>query len=1058
MLQLRQISKTYGTGTSAVRALREVSIDFRPCEFVSIQGPSGCGKTTLLNLIGGLDQYTDGDLWIDGTSTKTYTAADWDTYRNHRVGFVFQSYNLIAHQSVLSNVELELTLSGVPRAERRRRAAEALRKVGLGDCLHKKPSQLSGGQMQRVAIARAIVNDPDMILADEPTGALDSNTSIQVMDILKEISKDRLVIMVTHNSELAEQYSTRILHLLDGRVVDDSDPFVTPETEAPPAEGKKRREKHPSMSVVTAFSLSLNNLLTKKTRTLLTSLAGSIGIIGIALILALSGGTTAYIDRMQTDTLSAYPLQLDRSTVNLTALLTDLVTTTANGESIADRDRNLVYTNHAMSDLMATMSKDIAMNDLGAFKDFLENDPTYGAVFADPLVVSDVRYQYALPIDIYATTAEGRAVQVNPNHMLQDMLQIMGVNIGGEDAMSSLSSMYRFDTWVEMLDNREMLESQYRLMDEETMRWPTAYDEIVIVINPNNELTDITLYSLGLKDPAEFDEMIRKLATGETMDPIDETTYTFDALMDLRYRLVLPSDRYVYDEATGTYKDMSGDADYMATVMEKAPELKVVGLVEARDPAITTAIDGTIGYTRALSEWVMTTVNEQALVQAQLASTGVNLLDGLAFDVGQYDGLTVAERAELFRAYAADGMSPYDKQRAFLELLSAMDHDERMAVVNALPEEARQALSTEPFDAMSEQALIDYVLDNFTRYKTAYRYIVLDLIEQAMPHLTPEQQETFREYVDSMTEEELLELVLSQTGDDPGEDGMTAEEKRALWSQYLLGLDRGVLVSYAVAIDTERSIDHLGNAGIPPAQMATVFDAYLQQMTDAQVVSELYDSYMPTRLSDQSYEEVLTALGYADPDKPDRIYIYAAGFEEKERLQEIIEVYNATARLEGRPGDVIQYTDMVGTMMVFLSDLVNALSYLLIAIIGISLIVSTLMIGIITYVSVLERKKEIGVLRAMGASKRDIARVFNAETAIIGFAAGLFGILIALLLCIPVNLIVHSLTGITAFRATLAVPAAVLLVTVNITLTLLAGLIPAIAAARKDPVVALRSE
>lgn len=1057
MLQLKHIAKTYEVGTSQVMALQEINVDFRPCEFVSILGPSGCGKTTLLNLIGGLDRYTDGDLIINGRSTTQFSHADWDTYRNHRIGFVFQNYNLIPHQTVLANVELALTLSGISRAERHRRAMEALEKVGLADQIRKKPNQLSGGQMQRVAIARAIVNDPEILLADEPTGALDSTISLQVMDLLKEIARDRLVIMVTHNADLAQAYSTRILHLMDGRVVDDSHPFhATEEPSDDPVPTAKT--VHPSMSLRTAFSLSLRNLMTKKGRTMLTAIAGSIGIIGIALILALSHGANVYIDRMQTDTLSSYPIQLEQQALDVTTLISRIMNTDRDDSKLTNRDTDLVYSNHVMSDVIATMSHDITANNLGAFKTFIETDPVYGPVFQDPAVVSDVQYRYDLNLDIYTTSPTGTIVKVNPNDMLQGILQAAGLNVGNSGALSSLSSLYQFDTWAEMLDNPELLDAQYELLDPDRMHWPQNYDEIVIVVNQYNELSDISLYSLGLKDPDEFKDMILKLALGETIEEPQETSFTFDDLMNLRYRLILPSDYYVYDEKSGTYVDKSQDQAHLADLMAQGIELKVVGIVRARETSVAASIDGTIGYTRALTNKVIGLVREQSLVQQQLNSPDVNVLDGLVFDKGQFKDLSVAGQAELFRTYAAQSMSDYDKQRAFFDLLSALTHDEKMAIVETFPDEVRDALIERDYATVPSLWIIQYVLDNFMLYETAYRYIVMDAIDQALTLMTPEQKDAFLAYIDGMTEDELLELVMQQAEETPADGQMTLEEKRAFLMQHMMKLDRAVLIAYAEAIDTEKSILDLENAGIPSADIAAMFDACLDQIQDEIIVSHLYDTYMPALVSDQSYQDVLSSLGCVDPAQPNRIYLYAAGFEAKEQIQSIIEVYNLRAEAAGQNRNVIRYTDLVGSMMTFFSDTVTTMSYLLVAFVSVSLVVSSLMIGIITYVSVLERTREIGILRAMGASRRDIARVFNAETAIIGLAAGLFGIVISLLLCIPINVIIYMTTHISGINVTLPLGSGLLLVIISVILTLIAGLIPAITAAKKDPVVALRSE
>ena len=1088
MLQLKQITKTYETGDTPVQALRGVSLEFRESEFVAILGQSGCGKTTLLNIIGGLDRYTDGDLVINGKSTKDFRDRDWDTYRNHSVGFVFQSYNLIPHQTVLANVELALTLSGVSKAERRRRAEDALRRVGLGDQMKKKPNQMSGGQMQRVAIARAIVNDPDILLADEPTGALDTATSIQIMEILKEIAKDKLVVMVTHNPQLAEQYATRIVRLLDGVVTDDSAP-LTPEERG----GRVVREtsvvkgKKTSMSFLTALSLSLNNLMTKKGRTFMTVFAGSIGIIGIALILSLSNGITDYIDTVQKDTLSSYPIQINRQSMDMSSLMGNMMNQNSDGVDYSQRESDRIYSNNILSDMMTSMGEGVSVNNMRKFKQYMDATEQ----FRDPSVVSAVQYTYDLTMNIYRQDTENGVLQVNPSTVMAQMMAMMGFSTTTDSTMSSLGDMYGLNVWTELLDNRTLLDSQYELLDPDTMHWPEAYDEIVIVVNKHNELSDVALYALGLRDSAELTKLMQAIQRGETYE-IETSDYTFDDLMNLSYSVVLPADLYVKNE-DGTYTDKRKNEAFLKEKIAEGIKLRVVGIVRAKEGAVSTSISGTVGYTHALTEFVALANGRTELVRAQTGNEKNNVITGQEFDIGQYSNLSEAEKAALFRRYAAGllyaPMPDDDKSRALISLMSGMTPSEREELLKSLSEEDRKQLldNLEDFSGYTDSQLIGYIGLKGEAYPSVTAGITETLFrdearmvslcgtqefKEYMVLITPEaQREQVAGLIAGMNGQEVYALLKQMesmgggtgTGSDSGSSGTPdmSPELRAAYEKVTslaLGmLTHDELLTYAGRIAEAELFASLENMSGQKEQMATIFDSVLPALSDSQVVA-LYDEYMPELTSELSYEEVMKELGAVDLDDPAGINIYAASFEAKDVIQSLIDTYNQTAEKEGREADVITYTDLVGIMMSFFTDVIHAISYVLIAFVSISLVVSAIMIGIITYISVLERTKEIGILRAMGASKHDVSRVFNAETMLIGVTAGLFGILVTVVLCLPINVIIRSLTGIPILTASLPFAAGVILVLISVVLTTLAGLIPSLGAAKKDPVVALRSE
>lgn len=895
MLELNDIKKDYVSGSTTVSALKGINLRFRDCEFVSILGQSGCGKTTMLNIIGGLDKYTSGDLKINGVSTKNYKDRDWDFYRNNSIGFVFQSYNLIPHQTVLSNVELALTLSGVSKAERKKRAIEALEKVGLGEQIHKKPNQMSGGQMQRVAIARALVNNPDILLADEPTGALDTETSIQIMELLKEISKDRLIIMVTHNPELAKDYSTRIVRLLDGVITDDSDPYTLEDMEADikakeaakvKASEKKNKKsgkkQKTSMSFFTALSLSFNNLMTKKTRTILTAFAGSIGIIGIAMILSISNGIQLYIDRVQRDTLSSYPITLQAESIDISSMVTSM---TGNSDSEEHEDKSKIYSNDIMGDMINTMVKEVKSNNLSEFKKYIENGGSDIKSY-----VSDIQYSYDVPLNIYMKDTSNGVEQLNPSTMF-DSIYGEGAT-STSSAMSSGMGMGMFSNssvWNQLLGNQQVLDEQYDVL---AGHWPENYNEVVLVVDKNNEVDDYTLYSLGLKDPEEVRTLFKKMMVGESYETKKDISYTFDEILDTEFKLVMPTDMYKYNDVTGTWDDYSKDDKYMTNVVNNGTDIKVCGIIRPNDDAVSTSISSGIGYTAKLTEYIIEEVKNSEIAKAQLADTSVDVFTGV----------------------------PFDNDR-----------------------------NTE---------------------------ITMDDVNAYMATLSPEESAQMQAMTSGMSDDQILQL---------------------------------------------------------------------------------FSASLKARTTDATLDSNKSKLGITDLDTPSQIDIYATDFDSKEKVQNIIKDYNKLQQDDVKEENVINYTDYVGIMMSSVSTIINAISYVLIAFVAISLIVSSIMIGIITYISVLERTKEIGVLRSIGASKKDVSRIFNAETLIEGFVSGALGIVVTLLLCIPANALIKHLTDISNV-AQLPVAGGVILIIISMFLTFIAGLIPAKLAAKKDPVVALRSE
>ncbi len=1024
MLTLKDIRKDYGEGEETVHALQGVTLHFRPHEFVAILGPSGCGKTTLLNIIGGLDHYTDGDLVIAGTSTKEYKDKDWDSYRNHRVGFVFQSYNLIPHQSVLANVELALTLSGVSRTERRARAAEALARVGLGNQIKKKPNQMSGGQMQRVAIARALVNNPEIVLADEPTGALDTQTSVQIMDILKEISSEKLIVMVTHNPELAEKYASRIIRVRDGCVVDDSNPYdgVSEEREevaAPYAvtsaeeaaaneiEGKKRkkergsRPKKTSMSFFTALQLSLNNLMTKKTRTFLTSFAGSIGIIGIALVLALSNGIQVFIDKVQEDTLSSYPITVESGSVDLNAALTAFA---GSGEDREYED-GYVYSNDQLANLSNAMLAGYRENDLKAFREYLESD---ASSIKDNGVV---QYRWGVTPQVYVRR-NGKYYAVSPSKIVSNLMRYMGM-----DSMSGMS------VWDEMIDSPELLQSQYDLLSG---RWPSAYNEVVLVTDKNRGISDLMLYALGIKDPDEFE----KLFSTEGIGAPAEERYTYADLMNLEFRMVLAADYYT--KRGDQYTDARNDTAELNALLDsesKYVPIKVVGIIAASPDATATSISGAVGYTSALTDYIMEqTLSQNAdgtykheVVQDQLANPTRDVISGKPFYIE--DTSSDEEKAQKLVAFLSDPANvnewalQYEKNLSDIVFFNLYMGD---GTSGALPQVMMTYSREDENSPQNMRVAIGQLLEEDPAL--FYR------LQRKFPEMIPESvtPESFRELLNTMTSYDTLAPALA-----------------ALKVFYNNTYDDAYTVAYAAL------------AAMTTQDKGDAYRAYAQTIaaSGAASAAALWDTYLKTGTSSSTYKRNLSLIGVADRETPTAVYIYPKSFDSKEAISKEITSYN-----EAHPNGEITYTDYIGIMLKSVSTILSVITYVLVAFVGISLVVSSIMIGIITYISVLERIKEIGILRAIGASKRDVSHVFLAETLIVGFTAGMIGILVTLLLSIPINIIIRHLSGFSNIGASLPVLGAVILVLISMLLTLIAGLLPARIAAKKEPVEALRSE
>jgi len=916
LLVLKNIVKDYVTGDTTVRALKGIDISFRENEFVAVLGPSGCGKTTLLNIVGGLDRYTSGDLLINGKSTKYFNDGDWDTYRNHSIGFVFQSYNLIPHQTVLSNVELALTLSGVSKKERKKRAIEALKKVGLEQQMYKKPNQMSGGQMQRVAIARALINDPDILLADEPTGALDSETSVQIMDLLKEIAKEKLIIMVTHNPELADSYANRIISCLDGEVVGDTNPYEPTEKDIEEQKIKVQNAKvkgKKTMSFGSAFALSINNLRTKKGRTFLTAFAGSIGIIGIALVLALSNGIQVYIDRVQEDMLLSYPMTVEKQTMDFESIMSSFTGITSEAVEGTDADEGKVYVNESFMQMVNAFISESTSNNLDNFKKYIEDNQE-----EFDKCCNDVQYRYSTQLNIYRADTDDGVIKVNPSTMMESM----PMDESMQGMASSMSSMTQsFSVWMELIGDDKLMEAQYDVI---AGRMPNNYNEVVLIVDGNNQINELVVYALGLKDQEEFTkDIMAALVSGETLEDETVTEYTYDDILNMKFKLVLSADYFVKDEKTGLWRDNSENDYYVKQLVEDGEEIKIVGILKPDENNTLSIGTGGIGYTRDLMDYAIEQTSKRQVVKQQLNDKTRDVITGYEFST----------------------------------------------------------LTVNDFDlADVDLSIIDYT---YLDYKP------------------------FLEMAEGM---DMAEVDMTDMGAMFGFDDMSELQKKLM-------------------------------------------EGFL---TDEQVLA-LKQAYVDTLAANSSYEGTLLKLGYSTFESPSSIAFYPKSFEDKEKLNELVEYYNQQVTADGHEEAQIKVTDYIGLLMSSITTIIDVVTYVLVAFVAISLVVSSIMIGIITYISVLERTKEIGILRSIGASKKDIARVFNAETAVIGLGAGIIGILSTLLLEIPINLALKYLVHIPA-AASLPFVGGVVLVIISISLTLIAGLIPSRMAAKKDPVEALRTE
>lgn len=1012
MLQLKDIVKKYGVGDNVVTALNGVSITFRENEFVAILGHSGCGKTTLLNIIGGLDHYTSGDLIINGTSTKQYKDRDWDAYRNHSIGFIFQSYNLIPHQTVLSNVELALTISGVSKSERRKRAKEALEKVGLGDQLHKKPNQMSGGQMQRVAIARALINDPDILLADEPTGALDSETSIQVMELLKEIARDKLVIMVTHNPELAEEYATRIVRIKDGELTDDSDPFDPSKAESKDKTKKSKtkkakadkseknakteksapdKKKKVSMSFGTAVSLSLNNLMTKKGRTLLTAFAGSIGIIGIALILSLATGINEYIDNIQEETLSSYPLEILRENTDTQGMVEALMKSQNEYNSRTFED-DKVYANTQVYDMFNSFNSAAKqINNMKDFRIFLEND----SVIAEK--ASAIGYSYDVKMPVFTESPSGEIVKVDFMDMYSKAMG-MGesdvMNASMNNPMASMEmSAFGLNVMEELLPGEngeyvsDLVKEQYELVKGE---WPKNYDEVVVVLRQNNELPDIITYAMGLKDQEGFNEKLKAAMSNEEIKDYGQMEWNMDDIMNKKFKMILPCEYYQKNEAGKGCVDLTANTtgiDYLYNSSDVGTDIKIVGLIHPKEDVRAPMLQGYMCYTSKLTEYVIDKTSSSDLVKDQIADKENDLITGTKFMSDDYVEPTPEEKAET--------------AKAFIEKADTDTKAEIYRLIVSQPDPKQ-------LSAQVEAAMKDFDRDQFVEQITAMYSEELGVDSSQITS-----------FVGQMSDEDIKSY---------------AEEaiRQQVTEQY---------------------------AQMAQEQLGSLTNGELAKMLDSTPISTenygvVFEKYTPEEISKSTYDDNLKLLGVADESDPSRIRLYAKSFEDKDDIADAIKRYNKGVK----EADVIHYTDMVALLMSSITGIISGISYLLIAFVGISLVVSSIMIGIITYISVLERTREIGILRAIGASKHNVRTVFNAETLLVGLAAGLIGIGVSVLLTIPINAVIHSVTSLDTLRAHVPVVGAVVLVLISMILTLIAGLIPSGVAARKDPVEALRTE
>ncbi len=1055
MLEIKKITKIYNTAGFTQKALDEVSVNFRECEFASILGPSGSGKTTFLNIIGGLDHYTSGDLIINEISTKKFKDSDWDSYRNHRIGFVFQNYNLITHQTILSNVKLALTLSGISKKEATERARKALCDVGLSDHINKRPNQLSGGQMQRVAIARALVNDPDILLADEPTGALDSETSIQIMELLKKIAKHKLVIMVTHNPELAETYSTRIIKLKDGKITSDSNPYDGNKNTKEKKNVNKEKTKKTAMSFLTALSLSFNNLMTKKGRTILVAFAGSIGIIGIALILAVSTGFQNYVDSIQEDTLTSYPLTIMQESTDVTGMLLSMTTGSHEGNG-TNKVKEQQYITNMLSNIKA--------NDLKSFKNYL--DKNYHKIDKDILTI---KYSYSIDPMIYTIDATGRLAKLNPSNLFSSIY-----NANMWSSYSSFGSIFS-----QMVDDTATLDTQYDVL---AGRWPKEYDEMIIVLSEPNGISDLLVYSLGLRDNSELTDMVTKIMSGESVNINNEPLeFTYDDLMNVKLKLVMPSDVYKYNNNYSVYVDMSNDDDYMKDIYDQATDLKIVGIVSAKPGTTSTALMPGVNYTSKLIDHIIDYSKETNLVKKQLADSSVDVFSGSRFDSKNniigfgFEDVISIDSDKLAKAFNMDideNKIKEDTTRYMNEIVNSVTTDINPAkddfnntlnmMINGLFGSINDKVSLNDVDIVvgdyldsseANNALSklesDYVLPA-SIYKTTYTGILKSILSAYIGAYYGMDQSLTEDESNpvAVIDENILGMILPTIKEKVVLSGASEKMAHAM-TEAAMKKEIASKVGELVANITN-SIASSFN--VDEDAISSAFSLNFTEDELMRVVSAMLNR------EEKNAKSNLISLGYQDKDEPTFISFYFNSFDGKEHFLDFIENYNKKMKREGYEEKEINYSDTTGILMNSVKTIVNAVSYVLIAFVSISLVVSSIMIGIITYISVYERTKEIGILRSIGASKRNISSIFNAETFIIGLLSGLFGIGISYTLIPIINAILHHYTGNIPLRACLAIDSALLLVILSIILTLIGGLIPARAASKKDPVEALRSE
>ena len=1054
MLQVKEICKKYQTGSFIQQALDHVSLNLRDNEFVAILGPSGSGKTTLLNIIGGLDRYDSGDLIINGISTKKYKDRDWDSYRNHTIGFVFQSYNLIPHQTILSNVELALTISGISKSVRRQKAIDALTQVGLGQQIHKKPNQLSGGQMQRVAIARALVNDPDILLADEPTGALDSETSIQVMDLLKEVAKDRLVVMVTHNPELAKDYATRIVTLKDGVILDDTNPFIVDDNQVV----KDEKMGKTSMSLLTSLSLSFNNLKTKKGRTFLTSFAGSIGIIGIALILSLSNGVNTYIQTIEEDTLSEYPLQITSTGVDMSSMMVDNSEETKSTKDIQ------------VANMLTTMFSKIGSNDLESLKSYIQKNEKELKKYSN-----SIEYTYNVAPQIYSYKNDSYR-QVNPDKTFSSLGMSQSSN-------STMSTMMSTDVFKSMPKNTSLFSNQY---DVKAGHWPKKYNECVVVLTQTGKISDLMAYSLGLRDASELDKMINQLANDEEVSvELKSDEYNYEDILNTSFKLVNAADYYVYDSSYNVYKDQSSDENYMKDLISKGEDIKIVGIVQPKEDQNATMLATGIYYPSSLIDHVIEEASNKEIVKKQNDNHQINIFTGKAFDEKttslDMSSLFTIDENKMKSAFKInqdnikldnmnlnlDSLPPLDLNNIVNQINFNITNEQLQQLTNALLEGYKEYETEHPDESITnitadfinylqadstrellEQELNKYIGDGLTyeELQNIYNAIIEDYRNNVNQDIT-----NINQYLINYLQSDKAQTIINTEINNIMKENDIEKQISLIMNSYMQDVSTTMQKQLQVSMnDFSKS---LANAFEFDSK---VFTSAMKMNTDENGFMSLMSSMMTS--SQDSYDNNIKKLGYADFNKPSGINIYPKDFESKEEVINFLDTYNNKMEKTKQDDKVITYTDLVGTLMSSVTDIINVISYVLVAFVGISLVVSSIMIGVITYISVLERKKEIGILRAIGASKRNISQVFNAETFIIGLLAGVIGIGFSLLSLIPANMLIHKIANTNAVSASLPASAGIILIILSIILTLIGGIIPSKKAAKEDPVTALRTD